>query len=155
MATSIRKLNQTGHQNDQPALETLQNNLPLVITNECEQIVNAFEAGLNTLSQSPPSVPVKETAKTFLTAIRTILPLTADTGKQAFLLEKLASVLMRTAQQTPSRHIGQELLLNTVNLIISSPEEAWRSKFLVALGMRMRDGWSGKSSTDYVFRVVN
>lgn len=144
MAKSVRKVHQTGHPHDHPDLETLRDNLPIFPGIEAEQIVDAFEVGLNSLSQPSSSVTVEEAAQTLFTEIRRILPLTADKGKQAFLLENLASLLMRTAQQTPSRHIGQELLLNTIKLINASPEDIWREGFRVALRMRMRDGWSGK-----------
>ncbi|KAH8755790.1 hypothetical protein F5883DRAFT_570761 [Diaporthe sp. PMI_573] len=143
MAKSVRKLNQTGHPHDQPDLETLRDNLPIFITNENEQIVDAFESGLNSLSQPSSSATVEEAAQTLFNEIKRILPFTGDPKEQAFLLEKLASLLMRTAQQTPSRHIGQELLLHTVKLIDVSPEETWREGFRGALRMRMRDGWSG------------
>lgn len=146
MAKSVRKVNQTGHPHDQPDLETLRDNLPIFPGIEAEQMVDAFEAGLDSLSQ-PFSSTVEEAAQTLVTEIRRILPLTADKGKQAFLLENLASLLMRAAQQTPSRHFGQELLLSTIQLISVSPEETWREGFRVALRMRMRDGWSGKLPT--------
>ncbi|KAL1855207.1 hypothetical protein Daus18300_011208 [Diaporthe australafricana] len=143
MANIIRKLTQTGNSHDQPDLETLRDNLPIFIADEPEQIVDAFETGLDSLSQPSSSVSVQEAAQTLLAEIQRILPLTVDKKEQAFLLESLASLLMCTAQQTPSRHIGQELLVNTVGLINVSPEETWRNGFLMALGMRMRDGWSG------------
>jgi hypothetical protein len=144
MAKPVRKLNQTGHPHDQPDLETLRDNLPIFPGIEGEQIVDAFEAGLNSLSQPSP-VTVEEAAQTLFTEIKRILPLSAaDKGGQAWLLENLASLVMSTAQQTPSRHIGQELLLNTLKLTHTSSEEIWHERFLVALRMRMRDGWSGK-----------
>lgn len=147
MARLVRKMNQTGNPHDQPDLETLRDNLPIFPGIEAEQIVDAFEAGLNSLSQPSSSVTVEEAAQSLFTEIRRILPLTADKGKQAFLLENLASLFMRTARQTPSRHVGQELLLNTIKLINVSLEETWREGFRVALRMRMRDGWSGKLPT--------
>lgn len=52
------------------------------------------------------------------------------------------------AQQLPSRYIGQELLVKTVQLIINSPEDTWQKQFLGALGMDMRDGWSGFTTDD-------
>lgn len=143
MAKSLRKVNQTGYPHDQPDLETLRDNLPIFAGIEAKQIVDTFKAGLKSLSQ-PSSVTVEEAAQHFFTNIKRILLLTTDKVKQAFLLKKLASLLIRTAQQTPSRHIGQELLLNTTKLIIISPEEIWRKGFQVALRMRIRDGWSGK-----------
>lgn len=143
MTTLVRKLTQTGHAYDQPDLETLRDNLPIFIDDEPEQIVDAFETGLNSLSPLSPSVSVHEAAQTLIIEIKRILPLTADRNRNAFLLENLATLFMRTAQQTPSRHIGQELLVSTVKLITVSPEEAWRKEFLIALGMRIRDGWSG------------
>lgn len=147
MAKSVRKVNQTGHPHDQPDLETLRDNLPIFPGIEAEQIVDAFDVRLNSLSQPLSPVTFEEAAQTLFTEIRRILPLKADKGEQAFLLEKLASLLMRTAQQTPSRHIGQELLLNTVKLIKDSPEDTWSEGFRKALRMRMRDGWSGKLPT--------
>lgn len=162
MAKPVRKLNQTGHPHDQPDLETLRDNLPVFPGIEGEQIVDAFEASLDSLSQ-PSSATVAEAAQTLFTEIKRILPLTADKGKQAYLLENLSSLFMRTAQQTPSRHIGQELLLNTIKLINASPEATWREGFRVALWMRMRDGWSGKllielrfvSSLDQPWRAIS
>lgn len=151
MAHSVRKLSQTGHPHDQPDLETLGDNLVIFAGNEAEQIVDAYETGLNSLSPPSPSVTVEEAAQIFFTKIKRILPLTADKGKQAFRLENLATLFMRTAQQTPSRHIGQELLLTTVKLIDASPDEIWREGFRVALRMRMRDGWSGELSTQPEF----
>lgn len=142
MANPVRKLKQTGHPHDQPDLETLRDNLPIFPGIEAEQIVDAFESGLKSLSQ-PSSASVEEAAKTLFTEIRSILLLTADKGKPVF-RENVASLFMRTAQQTPSRHIGQELLLITVKLINLSPEETSRKGFLMALRMMMRDGWSGK-----------
>lgn len=144
MADHVRKLTQTGHAHNQPDLETLRDNLPFFIDDEPELIVDAFEAGLKSLSPPSPSVSVQEAAQTLLTEIKRILPLTADKDRNAFLLENLASLFTRTAKQTPSRHIGQELLVSTVKLITVSSEEAWRKGFRLALGMRMRDGWSGK-----------
>lgn len=145
MSKTVRKLSQTGHPHDQPDLETLGDNLVIFAGNEAEQIVDAYEAGLQSLSPPSPSVTVEEAAQIFLNDIQKILPLTADKGKQAFRLENLATLFMRTAQQTPSRHIGQELLLNTIKLINVSPDETWREGFRVALRMSMRDGWSGRS----------
>lgn len=144
MTESVRKLSQTGHPHDQPDLETLGDNMVIFAGNESEQIVEAYEAGLKSASPPSPSVTVEEAAQTFFLEIQKILPLTADKGKQAFRLENLATLFMRTAQQTPSRHIGQKLLVNTVKLIHVSPEETWRQEFQVALRMKMRDGWSGK-----------
>lgn len=144
MAESVGKLSQTGHPHDQPDLETLGDNLVIFAGNESEQIVDAYEAGLNSLSPSSPSVTVEEAARMLFLQIQIILPLTADKGKQAFRLENLATLFMRTAQQTPSRHIGQELLLTTIKLMHVSPEETWREGFQAALRMRMRDGWSGE-----------
>lgn len=144
MANSVRKLTQTGHAHDQPDLETLRDNLPIFIDDEPEQIVDAFENGLKSLSPPSPSASAQEAAQTLFIEIKRILPLTADKDRNAFLLENLATLFMRTAQQTPSRHIGQELLVSTVKLITVSSEDAWRNQFIMALGMRMRDGWSGK-----------
>lgn len=150
MTKPIRKLSQTGHPHDQPDLETLGDNLVIFAGNEAEQIVDAYEAGLKSLSSLSPSVTVEEAAVTFFTEIKRILPLSADKGKQAFRLKNLATLLMRTAQQTPSRHIGQELLVNTIELIDASPDATWREGFRVALRMRMRDGWSGKLSKNLI-----
>lgn len=144
MANSVRKLTQTGHAHDQPDLETLRDNLPIFIDDEPEQIVDAFENGLKSLSPPSPSVSAQWAAQTLFTEIKRILPLTADKDRNAFLLENSATLFMRTAQQTPSRHIGQELLVSTVKLITVSSEDAWRNEFIMALGMRMRDGWIGK-----------
>lgn len=144
MTYPVRKLMQTGHAYDQPDLETLRDNLPIFIDDEPEQIVDAFETGLNSLSPLSPSVSVQETAQTLFVEIKRILPLTADKDRNAFLLENLSTLFMRTAQQTPSRHVGQELLVSAVNLITVSPEEGWREEFLIAFGMRLRDGWSGR-----------
>lgn len=152
MAKPVRKVTQTGRPHDQPDLEILRDNLPIFPGTEAEQIVDAFEAGLNSLSQ-PASATVEEAAKVLFTEIRRILPLAADKGEQAWLLENLASLFMRTAKQTPSRHIGQELLSNTVRLIMVSPEETWREGFRVALRMKMRDGWSGKLLTQLRFEL--
>jgi hypothetical protein len=73
--------------------------------------------------------------------------MTTNKNQNAFFLEKLSSLFMTTAQNTPSRHIGQELLVNTVKLIRNSPEDSWRNGFREAQGMLMRDRWSGKLST--------
>lgn len=146
MAESVRKLSQTGHPHDQPDLETLGH----LAGNESEHITDAYEAGLRSLSPPFPSATVEEAAQCFFTEVQRLLPLTEDKGKQAFRLENLATLFMRTAQQTPSRHIIQELLVNTIKLIKLmhvSPEETWREGFRTAPSMRMRDGWSGELPT--------
>lgn len=146
MAHPIRKLTQTGHPHDQPDLETVRDRLVIFTTDESEQIVDAFETGLNSLSRSSSPVSVKEAAQTLVAEIKRILSPAADKNEQTFFQERLSLLLMRTANQVPSRHIGQELLVETVKLIKSSPEEPWRDGWLGALGMKMRDHWSGKLS---------
>lgn len=154
MASSVRKLNQTGHPTDQPDLETLRNNLLVDVTDAPERIVEAFEAGLDALSRPSTSVSIEEAAEKTFTEIQSILPLTADKNEQGLCPVLLASVLMCTAQHFPSRHVGQDLLLHTVKLIWSSPEEAWRKDFRWSVGMRMRDGWSGKLPTPKVSTIA-
>lgn len=158
MADPVRKLTQIGDHHDQPDLETLRDNLP--IFTEAEQIVDAYEAGINSQSQPSPSVSVQEAAQTLFTEIQRILPMTTNKNQNAFFAEKLSSLFMRTAQQTPSRHVGQELLVNTVRLIRNSPEEAWSDGFRKAQGMVMRDHWSGmslapRSLSDFPIRGVS
>lgn len=147
MADPIRKLTQTGKPHDQPDLETLRDNLPPFTGDEPEQIVDAYEAGINSQSQPSSSVSVQQAAQTLFTEIKRILPMTTNKNRNAFFAENLSSLFMRIAQQTPSRHVGQELLVNTVKLIRNSPEEAWRDGFRKAQGMVMRDHWSGMSLT--------
>ncbi|KAG8157829.1 hypothetical protein KVR01_012491 [Diaporthe batatas] len=148
MAIPIRKLTQTGYFHDQPDLETVRDRLPIFTADEPEQIVDAFEAGLNSLSQPSSPVSVQQAAQTLVSEIKIILPLAANKNEHAFFLGKLCSLFMRIAQQVPSRHIGQELLVHTVKLIQISPEEAWRDGWPSALGMKMRDGWIGFTTED-------
>ncbi|ROV95881.1 hypothetical protein VSDG_05199 [Cytospora chrysosperma] len=100
MATLGRTLIQAGKPYDQPDLETLRDRLPIFTADEPEQIVDAFEASLTSLSQAS------------------------------------------------FRHIGQELLVKTVQLIKDLPEETWLKRFLGSLRMNMRDGWSGFTTDD-------
>lgn len=144
MATPIRKLNQTGKPYDQPDLESVRDRLPIFTANEPEDIVDAFETALGSLYESSYSVSVQQAAQAFVTKIKLILPLTTDNNKQAFLLEKFCWLLIRIAQQLPSRNVGQELLVSTVKLISVSAEGTWREGCLTALAMNMRDGWSGE-----------
>ncbi|KAG8156781.1 hypothetical protein KVR01_013386 [Diaporthe batatas] len=144
MVNATRKLTQSGHPHDEPDLQSLSGNLPPMIDDEPEQIVYAFETGLKSIShQTSSSVSVHEAAQVFFTKIQTILPLSTDKNRNAFFFENLASIFMCIAQQTPSRNIGQELLVGTVRLMTESPEETWREGFLVAQKIRMRDGWCG------------
>lgn len=147
MADPVRKLTQTGNPHDQPDLETLRDNLPIFTGDEPEQIVDAYEAGINSQSQPSSPVSVEDAAQTLFTEIQRILPMTTNKNHNAFFAERLSSLFMRIAQQTPSRHVGQELLVNTVRLIRNSPEEAWRDGFRKAQGMVMRDHWSGMLMT--------
>lgn len=148
MATLGRKLTQAGKPYDQPDLETVRDRLPIFTADEPEQIVDAFEASLTSLSQASLSVSVQDAAQALVTKIQAILPLEADKNMQEFLLENLAWLFIRIAQQIPSRHIGQELLVKTVQLIKDLPEETWLKRFLGSLRMNMRDGWSGFTTDD-------
>lgn len=144
MAT--RKLTQTGQSTDRVDLEPARDRLP-PLTIDPEKVVDAFEAELKSLSSEsePPKSPaVHETAQRLVAKIQAMIPTPPAQLNSGYPLTGLASLFITIAADIPSRHIGHDLLVDTVREIGASPEPAWSEGFFKSLRMMMRDRWNGK-----------
>lgn len=137
-------MTQTGQSSDPLDLEPARDRLPLLEIDP-EKIVDAFEAELKTLSSESEPLAVHETAQRLVTKIQALIPTPEAQLNSGYPLTGLASLFITIAADIPSRHVGQDLLVETVREIGASPEPAWSEGFLKSLGMMMRDRWSGKS----------